>query len=285
MAVFYDGSGNKVVINESASSDATTPSVIDYDRIMKGIAHRGMSANAPENTLPAFKLAAKNGFRYVEADVMFTADNVPVLIHDTTINRTARNADGSELTETLNVADLTYEEISAYDYGIWFDSSFSGTVIPKLEDFLVLCKNLGLHPYIELKTGASFSEEQVQAVVDMVEAIGMKGNVSYISSTLSWLTYVKNYDPYARLGLVNSNVVTESACTNCASLKTGTNEVFLDSFDIGADGIAYCMAQDIPLEIWTRDTRAQIINMNPYVTGITSNLLVAGKVIYEATIM
>ena len=278
MAVFYDGSGNKVAVN------ASTSSVIDYDRIIKGIAHRGMSANAPENTLPAFKLAAQNGFRYVETDVMFTADNVPVLIHDTTINRTARNADGSELTETLNVVDLTYEEISAYDYGVWFDSSFAGTAIPKLEDFLVLCKNLGLHPYIELKTGASFSEEQVKAVVDMVEAIGMKGNVSYISSTLTWLTYVKNYDPYARLGLVNSNVVTEGACANCASLKTDTNEVFLDSMDVGSGGVALCMAQDIPLEIWTRNTAEQIVNMEPYVTGITSDSLVAGKVRYDAAI-
>ena len=56
---------------------------------MRSVAHRGFSAEAPENTLPAFLLAWQQGFQYVEADIQFTADGCPVLLHDMWIDRTS----------------------------------------------------------------------------------------------------------------------------------------------------------------------------------------------------
>jgi glycerophosphoryl diester phosphodiesterase len=52
------------------------------------IAHRGASGSAPENTLPAFRLAAELGADAFELDVRLTADGVPVLLHDRTLDRT-----------------------------------------------------------------------------------------------------------------------------------------------------------------------------------------------------
>ena len=52
------------------------------------IAHRGASARAPENTLPAFALALEEGAEAIELDVHVSADDVPVVIHDPTLDRT-----------------------------------------------------------------------------------------------------------------------------------------------------------------------------------------------------
>lgn len=67
------------------------------------IAHRGGGLEAPENTLAAFKLAKENGALGVEFDLDFTKDGVPVIIHDSTVDRTT---DGHG-----QVYDFTYEEI------------------------------------------------------------------------------------------------------------------------------------------------------------------------------
>ena len=52
------------------------------------IAHRGASAHAPENTLPAFELAVKHGADAFELDVRLTRDGAPVVMHDETLERT-----------------------------------------------------------------------------------------------------------------------------------------------------------------------------------------------------
>ncbi|KAG9477028.1 glycerophosphodiester phosphodiesterase 1 [Eleutherodactylus coqui] len=67
------------------------------------IAHRGGAHDAPENTLAAIRLAAKNGAVAVELDLEFTKDGVPILMHDDTVERTT---DGSG-----KLSDLTFTEI------------------------------------------------------------------------------------------------------------------------------------------------------------------------------
>ena len=54
----------------------------------KLIGHRGAKNRAPENTFASIKEAARDGAEWVELDVQLAADNVPVLLHDQTVNRT-----------------------------------------------------------------------------------------------------------------------------------------------------------------------------------------------------
>ena len=112
--------------------------MVDYDENVRTIAHRGYSAVAPENTIPAYILAKQMGYKYVECDVSFTSDNVAVLLHDSTIDRTS-NGTGS-------IADMPYEQAAQYDYGSWKSSEYTGTTIPTFEEFIMLCKKIGLHP-------------------------------------------------------------------------------------------------------------------------------------------
>jgi glycerophosphoryl diester phosphodiesterase len=76
------------------------------------IAHRGASADAPENTLEALALAVAQGADVIEVDVRLTRDGVPVLLHDPTLDRTTDRAG--------EVARLTLEEVRAADAGARF---------------------------------------------------------------------------------------------------------------------------------------------------------------------
>lgn len=284
MATLYDGVGNQINIASDGSTSIIAP-LKDGEYNILGINHRGYNTVAPENTLPAFVLSKTNGFNYVEADVSFTSDGVAVLLHDDTINRTARTADGAELTDSVSIASITYEQALTYDFGIWKGASYAGTPIPTFEDFIVLCKNLGLHPYIEFKTTGAYTEAQIRGVIDTVKACGMKGKVTYISFSSTFLTYVKNYDATARLGYIASSTGAGTMSV-IRSLSTGKNDIFID-LSTGVmtdDAVENCISSGVPLEVWTVDRESVILDLHPYISGVTSNTLVAGKVLYDANI-
>lgn len=246
---------------------------------VKGINHTGYTLIAPENTLPAYVLSRKHGFKYVECDIQFTSDNIPVLLHDDTINRTARNTDGTEISETINISDITYADALTYDFGIYKSADYEGTVIPSLEQFIKLCKQIGLHPYIEIKTGAS--QAQVLIAVNIVKKYGMVNNVTWISFSDTILEYVKTAHAKARLGFVTSTL-TASTITTVQALQNGVNDVFIDAnYSILTDSnVQLCIDADIPLEVWTLDDLSSISNLNQYVSGITSNRFNADSVFY-----
>lgn len=257
-------------------------SLANYDLNIKAINHRGYSAGAPENTLPAYVLSKKNGFTYVECDVAFTSDNVAVLLHDNTIDRTS-NGSG-------NINSMTYAKASMYDYGSWFNEAnpdvkadYSGVKIPTFTQFIILCKHLGLHPYIELKPSGNYSQSQITQIVDEVKLCGMNGKVTYISFNNTFLQYVKAADPSARLGYLASTV-NDTAITNCENLKTDTNEVFMDAklASLTVNQIKKCLNKNIPVEVWTVNTEVEIKNMHQYISGVTSDNLIAGEVLYNA---
>ena len=65
-----------------------TPEVLDDWPYPRWIAHRGAGRLAPENTLAAFRLGASHGYRMFECDVKLSADGLPFLMHDATLQRT-----------------------------------------------------------------------------------------------------------------------------------------------------------------------------------------------------
>lgn len=265
----YDGYGNKIALD---SGELRLP--IDYNKTMISVNHRGYSTVAPENTLPAYRLSKKMGFDYVETDVCFTSDNVPVLLHDGTIDRTS-NGSG-------NINNMTFEQVRQYDFGSWKSSAYTGTKIPSLAEFLNLCKSIVLHPYIELKGGSTYTEEQIRQIVDMVYSYGLKGKVSYISFSSVFLGYVRDYDSEARLGFLKS-AFADSDIATCNDLKTESNQVF---YDVGYSAITQSVcdafiAENIPIEAWTVNSADTMLGLNKYVSGITSDNLIAGKVLYD----
>ena len=89
------------------------------------IAHRGAGKLAPENTLAAFRVGAAHGYRAFECDVKLSADGVPFLLHDSTLDRT---------TPERGVAGTrSWSELSRTDAGAWHSRGFAGEPIPSLE--------------------------------------------------------------------------------------------------------------------------------------------------------
>lgn len=256
-----------------------------HGALVKSVNHRGWY-KAPENTLVAYKQSRLNGFKYVETDVSFTSDDVAVLLHDPTINRTARNADGTEISETINITDITYEEVLEYDFGIYKNSQYAGTKIPTLAEFCALCKNIGLHPYIEIKT-YGMTQANVESIVNIAYENGLKGNCTFISFSDSLLEYVKAVDGSARLGFLNAynSDVTQSDIAKAQALKTDENEVFIDARinALTSTGVELCATAGLPIEVYD-GTSVNVLTMPAYVTGVTADSTVADRILYQANI-
>lgn len=123
-------------------------------------AHRGLSSDLPENTMPSFLAAKEWGYGIIELDVSVTKDMQFVVLHDDFINRTARLKSGEELPVKMNIADLTYFEANEYDYGIWFSKKFMGTKIPLLIDVLKMAAENNIQIKIDNKYNRFTHEEK-----------------------------------------------------------------------------------------------------------------------------
>lgn len=240
--------------------------------IIKSINHRGWY-NAPENTIPAYKESYGHGFRFVETDIRFTSDDYPVCIHDRSINRTARNSDGTELSETVNIDEITLEQAQEYDFGVYKNAVYEGTKIATLAGFLDVCRTLDLLPYIDFGTEPALTKAQMEKVVSAVNDAGMKGKVTYIVGSLTYGQWIVSLDKTARIGLVQT--ATSTNTNNALSLMTGENEVFMDCDKdyITSEGIALVKSAGLPLELWVINTPSIIEEMDDYVSGVTSDMV------------
>lgn len=107
------------------------------------IAHRGAGKLAPENTLAAFRLGAQHGYRAFECDVKLSADRVPFLLHDATLERT---------TSGIGTAgDLGWHDLSRLDAGGWHSSTFAGEPLPALQAIAAFVLEHGFALNIEIK--------------------------------------------------------------------------------------------------------------------------------------
>jgi len=126
------------------------------------VAHRGASAYAPENTIPAFRLAAEQGADFVEFDVQLSKDRQIVCLHDNSLERTTdveevfpdrfrTVSEGAQAVRRWMLDDFTLAELRRLDAGTWFDPKFRGTRIPTFGETIdALRGRSGL--FIELKT-------------------------------------------------------------------------------------------------------------------------------------
>ena len=107
------------------------------------IAHRGAGKLAPENTLAAFRVGASHGYRAFECDVKLSADGVPFLLHDSTLERT---------TPERGIAGTRpWADLSQLDAGSWHSHAFAGEPIPTLGAIAAFCLRNGHAVNIEIK--------------------------------------------------------------------------------------------------------------------------------------
>ncbi len=140
-------------------------------------AHKGVETEYPENTLPAFAAAGEQGYEMIELDLRMTKDNRIIVMHDSLINSTGRNPDGSRIEEEIRITDITYAQALEYDFGIWFSEKFKGTKIALFDDVLPIAKKYGITLKIDNKL-KRFSDEQLDILFDMINASVVKVLIS-----------------------------------------------------------------------------------------------------------
>lgn len=132
-------------------------------KLPKVIGHRGAAAYAPENTLEGIHTAADMGVEWVELDVKLTRDNVPVIFHDETLDRTT-NGSG-------NMKDTDYEDLKQLEAGSWYADSFTGIKIPTLEEAVDILLERGLGLNLEIKPCPGREKETAEAALDVLSQI------------------------------------------------------------------------------------------------------------------
>ena len=251
------------------------PPVEPEPPVIRYVAHRGYHVQAPENTMPAFAAAAEAGYQFLESDVHFTKDGVAVLCHDSTINATARNADGSKIVGVKSIQFMTYEELLQYDFGIAAGEAYRGTRIPTFREWIAFCREAEVTPYIELKS--RMTTEQVQTLMQLVKEAGMTDRVVWISFTwnLRMLQDVVAANPEAEVGLL-SNGLANTTVAMAETLQTGQNRVFLDVLHTAVNRLSMQLAAQAGLEVeayTVNDAELADALTSLGVVGITTNTL------------
>ncbi|PJF32474.1 MAG: hypothetical protein CUN52_01450 [Phototrophicales bacterium] len=139
--------------------------------------HRGASAYAPMNTIPAFELARQQGADGIELDVHRTKDEHVVVLHDFSVDATTNG--------TGDISHMTLSQLKSLDAGSWFDASFANTPIPTLEEvFLAVGRSLFIN--IEIKSRTIESDGLEAMVANLIQKYGMQDRV-----------IVSSFNPYA----------------------------------------------------------------------------------------
>ncbi|MGD2143796.1 MAG: glycerophosphodiester phosphodiesterase family protein [Anaerolineae bacterium] len=213
------------------------------------IAHRGASAVAPPNTLTAFSKAVLLGADPIELDVRLCADDVPVVIHDSTVDATT-NGSGQ-------VAHMMLAELKELDAGSSFHPAFAGERIPTLEQVLEAFGEQVLLN-IDLKAEGLKPDGLEHAVVDLVERYALGKRVLLSSLNPLALHRVRKIAPHVPTGLV----YTRAALPFVAFADLISPELF-DAFHphhtvVDEQHAAWARQHDRRMHVWTVDDRAEM---------------------------
>jgi glycerophosphoryl diester phosphodiesterase len=122
-------------VSAAPASAAAMSEEPDMVRVVN-VAHRGSSADAPENTLAAFRLGIEQGSDLIESDVQRSKDGALVLMHDTTLTRTTDIEQVFPGRSPWRVSDFTLAEIKRLDAGSWKAPEFAGEPVPTLAEMV-----------------------------------------------------------------------------------------------------------------------------------------------------
>lgn len=156
-------------------------------------AHRGASAYAPENTLPAFELALEQGADGVELDAKLTADGHVIVIHDSTVERTT---DGKG-----RVRDYSLAHIRSLEAGRHFSEKYSGVRVPTLEEvFDAIGKKCVIN--VELTNYSTPRDKLVEKVCELVKKHQLQDRILFSSFFASNLKKAAQFLPEVPRGLL-----------------------------------------------------------------------------------
>ena len=188
-------------------------------------AHRGASAQYPENTLAAFRRALEIGVEGIELDVHLSADGVPMVIHDSTVDRTT-NGSGA-------VAEMTCAALQELDAG-------SGERIPTLAEVL---DRVGDRVHIDIEVKANRAGEAVLREVE-------QRRLRWLISSFDWdvLRFVRSRRADAELWPLTVGASDDAIAV---AKELGAPALAISHRGLDADIAAYLRDQGLDFWVWT----------------------------------
>ncbi len=168
------------------------------------LAHRGGGALAPENTIAAIRVGIAHGYRAVEFDVMLTADDVPVLMHDPDFGRTIAGEG--------RVAETSSLDLVRRDAGSWFDAErFAGETVPLYEDVVRFCRAHRVWMNVEIKPSPGAEEQTGRVVAETTARLFADEHAAalplFSSFSIEALAEARAHAPHIARGLLVEELV------------------------------------------------------------------------------
>ena len=205
-------------------------------------AHRGVSALAPENSLPSFIEAVNNNYYSAECDIQLTKDNEWVVIHNSSTD--ARFCQYGE------VKDMTLAEIKTFSYksgaNLW---KYADERIPTLDEYLDVFVGSDTRPQIEIKAD---NYDLLYTVVDAVKAKGLTEQAIVISFDLEQLKVIHELDPSIELWYLIDEITPENIA---AAQAVGDNVWLSPNYSVNSqETIQLALDAGIGVSFWTVNT-------------------------------
>lgn len=207
------------------------------------IAHRGISAQAPENTRAAFELMIPLGVNWLETDIDMTADGHLVLIHDSKVNRTS-NGNG-----TVNHNSLM--GLQKLDFGQWFAPTFTGERIVTLDWLIDFINEHHINVNLELKTNVRGEQQNfyLMRLHQAIHRINRDNQIIVSSFDVKLLKKFHELMPKITIGLLTAEMISENTVTRARSV--GATYVHPDVNGLTEADIQLLLDYQLPVNVWT----------------------------------
>ena len=215
----------------------------------KIIAHRGFSSQYPENTMLAFQKAIGIGADFIELDLHKTKDDVIVVIHDDSVNRTSSNERKGEISE------MTYDQLSDINVGYTtkFGGQFSDQKIPSLREVLELAKGK-IKVCIEIKVAGI-----EQQILQLVHEVSMNDQVILFCFDQTVLTKIRKLDAKIPLLYLVEKIelsnIEEASKENFNAVGGGSATI------ITKELVDIAHSKNIEIWRWTVDNETEILDL------------------------
>lgn len=226
------------------------------------IAHRGASAYAPENTMPAYEMACDMKADAIEIDVHFSKDGKVVVVHDDTVERTA-GGHGA-------VNQLTYDALLELDFSNG-KAGYKNVKIPLLDEVFEFAARNNIFVHAEIKENTYDNGFPIiEKVLELERKYGMSENVSYSSFNHFILRDLKEVSPLSSTGLLYMCAMVNAWDYAAIAHANAIHPLYL-CLD-NTDTVSGCHKNGIAVNAWTVDTEEAMRQMlNLAVDGIISN--------------
>ncbi|WP_373792252.1 glycerophosphodiester phosphodiesterase family protein [Jeotgalibaca porci] len=222
------------------------------------IAHRGFHDQVPENTIHAIKETFRKGYRTIENDISVTSDGEYVILHDSTINRTARNADGSVIVGDININDITLAQALTYDFGIFMGSQYADTKIMTLKEYIFECKRYGLRVALDLKV---WDLSAILDIYNICNRLGMLKHVYWHAYTIEQINYILSLNKHSKVLLGGGDLPpsTDPIVGQLVALKTDYNTLGFTCNTATEANVADILDNGLEVNIYTVNNHDTVI--------------------------